>query len=87
MGPNHPNVALTLNNLAGLHKAQGHYAEAETYHKRALAIREKVLGPDHPVTGESLRNLGELYQLQGRTAEAEPLLKRAQAIQDKSKAR
>ena len=48
VGPNHPSVATSLNNLASLYYTQGHYAQAEPLHKRALAIREKALGPDHP---------------------------------------
>ena len=48
LGPDHPDVAQSLNNLAELYQAQGRYAEAEPLYKRALAIREKALGPDHP---------------------------------------
>jgi len=43
-GPDHPNVATSLNNLAVLYKAQGKYAQAEPLYKRALAIREKPWG-------------------------------------------
>ena len=48
LGPDHPDVAVSLNNLAGLYAYQGRYADAEPLFKRALAIREKALGPDHP---------------------------------------
>ena len=48
-GPEHPNVATSLNNLAALYKAKGQFADAEPLYQRALAIREKVLGPDHPI--------------------------------------
>ena len=47
VGPNHPDVAVILNNLAGFYETQGNYASAELLFKRSLAIREKVLGPDH----------------------------------------
>src|SRR6266436_313591 len=47
-GPEHPNVAESLNNLAELNRRQGRYADAEPLYKRALAIYEKALGPDHP---------------------------------------
>src|SRR3954452_1144789 len=43
LGPDHPNVAESLNNLAGLYLAQGGYAEAEPLYKRSLAIFEKAL--------------------------------------------
>ncbi len=32
-GPDHPNVAIDLNNLAALYYVQGRYAEAEPLHK------------------------------------------------------
>jgi len=48
LGPDHPDVAASLNNLASLYKSQGQYAQAEPLYKRSLAILEKALGPDHP---------------------------------------
>ncbi len=48
MGPEHPNLAMSPNNLAGLYKAQGKYAEAEPLFKRALAIVERSQGSNHP---------------------------------------
>jgi tetratricopeptide (TPR) repeat protein len=83
LGPDHPDVAQSLNNLALLYLQQGRYAEAEPLLKRALAIREKALGPDHPDVAVSLINLAGLYDNQGRYAEAEPLLKRALPILEK----
>src|SRR5437870_5060886 len=47
-GPDHPDVARDLNNLAELYYNQGQYEQAEPLFKRALAIREKGLGSDHP---------------------------------------
>jgi tetratricopeptide (TPR) repeat protein len=44
LGPNHPDVATSLNNLAELHRTQGQYSKAEPLYKRSLAIFEKVLG-------------------------------------------
>ncbi len=84
LGPEHPDVALALNNLAGLYDDQGRYAEAEPLYKRALAIYEKALGPDHPDVALALNNLAALYDKQGRTAEAEPLHKRALAVFEKA---
>ncbi len=48
LGPDHPDTAVSLNNLALLYGNQGRYAEAEPLYQRSLAIREKALGPDHP---------------------------------------
>jgi len=44
-GANHPDVAISLNNLALLYKSQGQYKLAEPLYKRALAIFEKALDP------------------------------------------
>ena len=73
---------MALNNLGVFYRAQGRYAEAETFFKRALAITEKSLGPDHPNVGVILNQLGLLYATQDRHAEAEPLYKRALAVQE-----
>jgi tetratricopeptide (TPR) repeat protein len=79
-GPNHPDVAASLNNLAGLYQAQGQYAQAEPLYKRSLAIVGKALGPDHPHVATSLENLAALYRKTNRAKEAEALEKRAAAI-------
>jgi tetratricopeptide (TPR) repeat protein len=61
LGPENPEVATALNNLAVLYHDQDGYAEAERLHKRALAIREKALGPDHPDLASSFNNLALVY--------------------------
>ena len=48
LGPGHPDVGASLNNLAALYQSQGRYGEAEPLYKRSLALREKALGPGHP---------------------------------------
>ena len=53
-GPNHANVAKSLDTLARLYWDQRKYAEAEPLYKRSLAIREKALGPEHPDVANSL---------------------------------
>jgi len=83
LGPEHPKVATSLNNLVELYRAQGQYAEAEPLSKRALAIREKALEAEHPDVATSLNNLALLYRAQGRYTEAEPLASRALAIRKK----
>ena len=82
LGANHPNVASSLNNLAGLYKAQGRYSEAEPLYVRSLSIYEQQLGADHPNVASSLNNLARLYESQGRYSEAEPLYGRSLAIRE-----
>ena len=84
VGPDHPDVATSLNNLAGLYRTQGNYAKAEPLYKRSLSIREKALGSDHPDVATSLNNLAALYDTQGNYAKAEPLYKRSLSIDEKS---
>jgi CHAT domain-containing protein/Tfp pilus assembly protein PilF len=84
LGPNHPDVAQSLNNLAELYKDQGRYADAEPLFKRSLDIAEKASGPNHPEFAGSLDNLASLYIHQGRYADAEPLIKRSLAIYEKT---
>src|ERR1039457_913697 len=84
VGPDHPDVAQSVNNLAELYTAQGQYAQAEPLYKRSLAIWEKALGPDHPDVATSLNNLAGLYRAQGQYAQAEPLYKRSLAIREKA---
>ena len=50
LGPEHPDTATALNNLANLFRDQGDYAEARPLLECALAILEKARGPWHPDT-------------------------------------
>jgi tetratricopeptide (TPR) repeat protein len=52
-GLEHPDTALSLNNLAELYQAMGEYAKAEPLYQEALRICQKVLGPEHPSTANS----------------------------------
>src|SRR3984893_14599216 len=83
LGPDHPDVAASLNNLALLYDQQGRHVDAEPLYKKALAIWEKALGPDHPDVATALNNLALLYDAQGRYADAEPLYRRSLAIREK----
>ena len=65
LGPEHPDMATTLNNLALLYQAQGDYGRAAPLYQRSLAVREKALGPEHPSVATTLNNLASLYQAQG----------------------
>jgi tetratricopeptide (TPR) repeat protein len=84
LGPDHPQTAIALNNLAELYDSTGDYVKAEPLLQRALKINEKALGPDHPDTATNLFNLAGLYQSTGGYAKAEPLLQRALTIYEKA---
>ena len=83
LGPQHPDIALYLNDLAELLRAQSKYVAARPLYERALAIREHVLGPEHRDTATSLNNLALLFRAQGNYQAAHPLLERAFAIRER----
>jgi tetratricopeptide (TPR) repeat protein/transcriptional regulator with XRE-family HTH domain len=84
LGPDHPEVAACLNQLALLYWGQSRdCGEAEVLYMRALATWEKSLGPDHPCVAIGLNNLAIVYCDQGRYGEAEQLLARSLAIIEK----
>jgi Flp pilus assembly protein TadD len=66
LGPEHPDKATSLSNLAVLLQARGKLAEAEPMYREALAVSQKVLGPEHPDTAQSLNNLAGLLRAQGK---------------------
>ena len=83
-GPEHPDTAQSLNNLAALLQAQGDLADAWPLFERALTIRKKALGPDSPDTANSLANLAAMLHAQGNLAGARPLIEQALAIYQKA---
>ena len=83
-GPDHPDVASDLNNLAGCSRPRTAWRRPSRSYRRALAIDEKAYGPDHPDVATDLNNLAELLQATNRLAEAEPLYRRALAIDERS---
>jgi tetratricopeptide (TPR) repeat protein len=84
VGADHPDVAISLNNLANIHYDRGRYGEAQALHERALAIREKALGSNHPHVAMSLNNLANVHYDQGRYGEAQALYERALTIRERS---
>jgi tetratricopeptide (TPR) repeat protein len=80
LGPDHPDTATSVNNLAFLLHAHGDLAAARTLYQRALAIREKAIGPEHPHIATNLNNLAGLLWAQGDFAAARPLYERALAV-------
>ncbi len=59
-GPNHPKVAIRLNNLGLLLKHLGDLEGARAHYERALAICLRFFGEDHPNTQIVKRNLASL---------------------------
>ena len=83
-GPDHPEVAISLNNLAMLLQETNRLPEAEPHLRRALAIDERAYGPDHPRVAADLNNLALLLKRTKPVGEAEPLYRRSLAIHERS---
>ncbi len=60
LGPEHPDVAVVLNNMALLEEKQGRHQLARAQLERSLQIRRRTLGEEHPVTATTRMNLGTL---------------------------
>ena len=84
LGPDHPKVAIRLNNLAALYQATNRLKEAEPLYKRALEIDEAAFGKDHPKVAIRLNNLASLLKDTNRLSEAEPMYRRALKILEDS---
>src|SRR5918994_2161745 len=57
LGPLHPDLVSTLNNLAIVAERTGQLGEAETFYRRAAVIASASLPADHPMVAESHQNL------------------------------
>lgn len=79
---NSPELATSLDLLAGLYYSQGNYREAEPLYLRGLGIRECQFGVNHPSVATSASNLANIYRHQLRYSEAESFCLRALKIWD-----
>jgi eukaryotic-like serine/threonine-protein kinase len=84
LGPDHPEVAASLNNLALVQYATGRYVDARELYERGLAIWERAVGADHPEVARSLDNIAKLHRATGAYEDAKALYQRALAIREKS---
>jgi tetratricopeptide (TPR) repeat protein len=82
-GPEHPDVATSLNNLAEFLRETRDFTAARPLYQRALAIRDNALGAEHPDVAASLNNFALLLRDTGDYADARPLFERALSINEK----
>ena len=83
-GPDHPDFASDLHNLALVYKDLGNYVRALSLAQQAVGIMEKARGPDHPDTAHALTNLANVYDSLGDYSRALSLHQRALAIREKN---
>lgn len=77
LGPDHPDVATSANNLGFLYERQRKYEAAKEMFEKARTIRRDRLREKHPDYGVSLLNLASLYKEMGRHGDAERLFREA----------
>jgi hypothetical protein len=65
LGPLHPDLANTLNNLAIVAEKTGRLDEAETFYRRAVALTSASLPADHPTITASRKNLEDFCRAHG----------------------
>ena len=73
----HPDTAVSCNNLARLYKNQGEYKKAGEIYEKSLRIMERMLGEEHPDTAKGYNNLAGVYEIQGEYKKAEELYKKS----------
>ena len=61
LGKDHPETAVTYNNIAGVYKAKGEYDRALVYYLKALEVKETKLGKDHPDTATTYNNIAGVH--------------------------
>jgi LPXTG-motif cell wall-anchored protein len=87
LGPLHPDLANTLNNLAIVSENTGRSGEAETLYRRAAAIAAAALPPDHPMVVASRQNLEDFCRARGLSIEVPaPLITPTRDIEREVKA-
>jgi tetratricopeptide (TPR) repeat protein len=82
-GPQHADVASSLNHLGEVLSLHSDYEEAEQHLREALAVRRAVKGPKSAEVAETLSLLADLLANKGEYAKSEPLIRDALKIRRK----
>ena len=72
LGPDHPDLANTLNNLGVVCEMTNNPIDAEHYFRRAYTIATATLATDHPFVATSRKNLHDFCAARGRPVELPP---------------
>jgi serine/threonine protein kinase len=79
----YPDLAPSLDNLAGLLLRKGEVVEAEALYREALPIWRSFLGNDHVYVANTLDHLAASVRNQGKQAEAENYMRECLAIRER----
>ena len=80
LGDNHPDTAISLNNLGTLFDNQGDLVQSQSYYEQALAVWKQNYGERHPMVASALVNLAAVEHAQGKLEESRRLYETALAI-------
>ncbi|MEM7156485.1 MAG: tetratricopeptide repeat-containing serine/threonine-protein kinase [Myxococcota bacterium] len=70
LGPDHPQVAWSTNDVANIHTKKGAFDEAMERYQRAMEIHREALGPDHPDVAQVQSNIAKIHFFTNRYPEA-----------------
>ena len=71
LGTEHPLVATTTHNIAGVYESKGELDKALELYNKALLVRIKLLGEEHPSTINTKNRISEIQSKQ-KEQESQP---------------
>jgi CHAT domain-containing protein/Tfp pilus assembly protein PilF len=84
LGASHPDVGMSLYDLAYIYGQKKSYIKSEALYKRAIETFEKAGGQAHPYVALAASGLASLYDVQEEHIKAEPLYQRALAVKERA---
>ncbi len=84
LGPNHPDVAESLTNLAGALYFAGRYADARQHFEEALRIQDSIPDARPEMLSDTLNGLGLALRREGRLDLAAEALERALVLREQA---
>jgi len=84
LGPDHVDLAESLEKLALHYRNIGDYPRAQSYYERILAIKRKAFGDQHPEVGKTLKSFAALLKTMADYPEAKNLLEEALEISEET---
>jgi tetratricopeptide (TPR) repeat protein len=80
VGQDHPDVAMSYGNMAGVYNSQGKYEQALDYLQKSLSINITTLGRDHLDVATSKYNMALLHKRGNETDRARQLFLECEQI-------
>ena len=81
---NHPDLATSYNNMAGVYEDMGEYSKALSFYEKALEMQQKTLPANHPDLATSYNNMAGVYRHMGEYSKALSFYEKALEMQQKT---